>query len=91
MCYPKVGNFYDKSTYLKTQENLSFVFEGNCPKLNIFALLFFCLDEYSWIFSKSVTFHKWTSVSQVSCVYIHGKLNLSVIPRSSLLLKINLK
>lgn len=41
MCHPKVGNLNDKSTYFKTQENFTFVFEGNCPKLRIFALLVF--------------------------------------------------
>ena len=32
-------------------------------------LLFFFLDAPSWIFSKSASFHKRTSVSRVFCVY----------------------
>lgn len=37
----------------------------------IFLLFYFSffLDEPCWIFSKAARFHKWTSVSQVSCVY----------------------
>lgn len=91
MCHPKVGNLNDKSTYFKTQENFTFVFEGNCPKLRIFALFFFVWMRPLGYFQSLPVFTNG-QVSPECSVCIHGKLNLlSVIHRSPLLSKIDFK
>ena len=68
MYHPKVGKFYDKSTYFKTPENHSLVFEGICLELK--SVFYFLLEgAFLDIFKVSQLLQKDKCPPSILCVY----------------------
>lgn len=85
----KWGTLMINLLILKLKKILLLFLKEIAQSLIFLLFCFFCLDEASWIFSKSASFHKRTRVSRVSRVYAWKTELVKCDPQITLLSKIN--